>query len=108
MGWTALGEWLNVTARVAEASQYTAGMLYTSNRGETIAIDVNGKAGTGPLTIVSAFDAADPVAWRQWHHWNVAPGFAKLKLPKDKAILTTHILTEGEMNLATFDFRRVK
>ena len=107
VGWTAPGEWFNVTVQVAEAGEYSADLLYTSNRGGTISLDVNGKPATEPLVITSTFDAADPVAWRQWHHWNIAPGIAKLKLPAGKAVLTVHILTEGQMNLATFDFRKV-
>ncbi|HXR37692.1 MAG TPA: hypothetical protein VN776_01285 [Terracidiphilus sp.] len=108
VGWTVPGEWFNVTVQVAEAGEYTADLLYTSNRGGSISLDVNGKDATGSLTIASTFDAADPVAWRQWHHWNVAPGIAKLRLPKGKVVLTVHIVTEGQMNLATLDFRRVK
>jgi hypothetical protein len=106
VGWTVPGEWFNITVQVAEAGEYSADLLYTSNRGGSISIDVNGKPATGPLTIVSTYDAADAVAWRQWHHWNVAPGIAKLKLPAGRAVLTVHILTEGQMNLATFDFRK--
>ena len=83
-------------------------MLYTSNRGGTISIDVNGKAATGPLKIASSYDAADPLAWRQWHHWNLAPGIAKLQLPAGKAVLTVHILTEGQMNLAILEFSKAK
>ncbi|MGD0733608.1 MAG: hypothetical protein ABR976_00610 [Terracidiphilus sp.] len=108
VGWTVPGEWFNVTVDVAEAGNYAADLLYTSNRGGTISIDVNGEDATGPLTIVSTFDAADPVAWRQWHHWNVAPRIVKVHLPKGKVVLTVHILTEGQMNLATLDFRKVK
>jgi hypothetical protein len=108
VGWTVPGEWFNVTVDAAEAGNYAADLLYTSNRGGSISIDVNGKDATGPLTIVSTSDAAEPVAWRQWHHWNLAPGVAKVKLPKGKVVLTVHILTEGQMNLATFDFRKVK
>ncbi|HEY1903228.1 MAG TPA: hypothetical protein VGG56_12390 [Terracidiphilus sp.] len=108
VGWTVPGEWFNVTVQVAQAGDYSADLLYTSNRGGTISIDVNGKSATGPLAITSTFDAADPIAWRQWHHWNVAPGLVKLKLPKGKAVLTIHILAEGQMNLATFDFRRTQ
>jgi hypothetical protein len=48
------------------------------------------------------------VAWRQWHHWNIAPGIAQLRLPKGKSVLTVHILTAGQMNLATFDFKKVR
>ena len=107
VGWTVPGEWFNVTVQVGEAGEYAADLLYTSNRGGSISIDVNGKPATGPLTIVSTFDAADPIPWRQWHHWNVASGLVRLKLPKGKTVLTVHIMTEGQMNLATFYFKRV-
>jgi hypothetical protein len=107
VGWTVPGEWFNVTVDVAEAGEYAADLLYTSNRGGSISIDVNGMPATGPLVITSTFDAADPVAWRQWHHWNIAAGVASVKLPAGKAVLTVHILTEGQMNLATFDFKKV-
>jgi hypothetical protein len=106
VGWTEPGEWFNITVDVAEAGEYSADLLYTSNRGGTIAFDVNGKQATGPLTIVSTFDAADPIAWRQWHHWNVAPNLMKLQLPKGRSVLTVHILTEGQMNLAVLEFKK--
>ena len=107
VGWTVPGEWFNLTVQVAQAGDYTADLLYTSNRGGTISIDVNGVPATGPLTIASTADPAEPVAWRQWHHWNLAPALAKLKLPAGKSVLTIHILTEGQMNLATLDFKKV-
>jgi len=105
VGWTEPGEWFNITVNVARAGEYTADLLYTSNRGGSISLDVNGKAAAGPITIGSTFNAADPVAWRQWHHWNVAPGLVKLRLPTGKSVLTVHILTGGNMNLAYFDFK---
>jgi hypothetical protein len=106
IGWTEPGEWFNLTVEVAHAGVYSADLLYTSNRGGTISIDVNGKDATGPLAIASTYNASDPIAWRQWHHWNLAPGFAKLRLPKGKSVLTVHILTGGNMNLAYFDFKK--
>jgi len=106
VGWTLPGEWFNITVDVAEAGKYSTDLLYTSNRGGTISIDVNGEPATGPLTILSTADPAETVAWRQWHHWNVANNLTVLQLPKGKSVLTVHILTEGMMNLATFDFRR--
>jgi len=108
VGWTEPGEWFNVTVDVAQAGDYTADLLYTSNRGGTISLDVNGEAATGPLTIASTFNASDPLAWRQWHHWSIAPGIAKVRLQAGKSVLTVHILTEGNMNLATLAFRRAK
>lgn len=108
VGWTEPGEWFNLTVDVAADGLYSADLLYTSNRGGTIAIDVNGERQTPPLNIVSTADPADPVAWRQWHHWNRALGLVQLKLARGRNVLTVHVLTEGQMNLATFDFRLVK
>jgi hypothetical protein len=80
-------------------------LLSTSNRGGSISIDVNGMAATRPLMIASTFDASDPIAWRQWHHWNVAHNLVKLHLYAGRNVLTIRILTEGSMNPAYFDFR---
>src|SRR5580692_7054881 len=49
VGWTEPGEWFNITVQTARAGFYSADLLYTSNRGGTISLDVNGKAATGPL-----------------------------------------------------------
>jgi hypothetical protein len=68
---------------------------------------VNGKDATGPLTIPSTYNAEDPIAWRQWHHWNLAKNLVNLDLPSGKNVLTVRILTEGNMNLSYLDFRRV-
>ena len=91
--------------QVDHAGVYTADLLYTSNRGGTFSLDVNGKDATGPLTIPTTFKAADPIAWRQWHHWNLALALIKLRLPAGKSVLTVHILTTGNMNLAYFDVK---
>jgi hypothetical protein len=108
VGWTEAGEWFNITVDAAKAGEYSADLLYTSNRGGAILLDVNGEPATGPLKIISTFDDTDPLEWRQYHHWNVARNFVTLQLPKGKSVLTVHILAEGHMNLATFDFKRVK
>lgn len=108
VGWTEPGEWFNLSVRTARAGDYIADLLYTSNRGGTISIDVNGRPATGPLTIASTYNSADPLAWRQWHHWNLAPGLAKLRLGPGKSVLTVHILTGGNMNLAYFDFKKAQ
>jgi hypothetical protein len=106
-GWTEPGEWFDITVDVAESGDYSADLLYTSNRGGTIALDVNGVRAADALQIASTYDAADPVAWRQWHHWNVAAGIARLHLNAGRNVITVHIETNGQMNLATFDFKRV-
>ena len=107
VGWTEPGEWFNITVDVTRSATYTVDFLYTSNRGGTISVDVNGKDATGPLQITSTNDPADPLAWRQWHHWNLAPQLFRVRLSKGKNILTVHILTNGNMNLAYFDFKQV-
>ncbi len=107
VGWSEPGEWFNITVDAMNTGAYAADFLYTSNRGGTISIDVNGKDATGPLQITSTNDPADPVAWRQWHHWNLATQLFKVHLNKGKNVLTVHILTSGNMNLAYFDFKQV-
>jgi len=105
VGWTAPGEWFNITVETKNAGTYTADLLYTSNRGGTISLDVNGEPATPQLTISSTFNAADPIAWRQWHHWNLAGHLFQVRLPKGKSVLTVHIIAEGNMNFAYFDFK---
>jgi hypothetical protein len=106
VGWTEPGEWFNITVDAPHAETYAADFLYTSNHGATISIDVNGKDATGPLQVTTTYDSADPVAWRQWHHWNLASNFFKIRLSKGRNVLTVHILTGGAMNLAYFDFKQ--
>ncbi|HVU26806.1 MAG TPA: hypothetical protein VHG71_03625 [Verrucomicrobiae bacterium] len=105
VGWTVPGEWFNLTVEAERAGVYSVDLLYTSNRGGTISLDRNGKPLTAPINIISTFDQNDPIAWRQWHHWNLMTNIAEVKLPKGVSVLTVHILTEGNMNLACFDFK---
>ena len=107
VGWTEPGEWFNITVQVAETADYFVDLLYTSNRGGTISFDVNGAPATGPLSIVSTYDAADPLAWRQWHHWNIARELAHLHLNAGKNVLTVRTVAQGQMNYATLDFKKV-
>jgi hypothetical protein len=104
VGWTVPGEWFNMTVQVAHSGVYTLDLLYTSKQGGTISLDRNWKQLTGPLQIVSVADPAETVAWRQVHHWNLMKDIAEVKLPKGVSVLTLHILTEGNMNLAYLDF----
>lgn len=105
VGWTVPGEWFNITVKTRRAGHYKADLLYTSNRGGIISIDLNGFPASGPLNVVSTFNKSDPIAWRQWHHWNLQRDFVKLDLPAGESVLTIRILTQGDMNLAYFDFK---
>jgi hypothetical protein len=61
VGWTEPGEWFNITVDVVNTGIYAADFLYTSNRGGTISVDVNGSDATGPLQITSTKDSS--VRW---------------------------------------------
>ncbi len=106
VGWTEPGEWFNLTVNVKHAGRYAVDLLYTSNSGGTISLDRNGEPLTPPINIISTKNDQEPIAWRQWHHWNILHDAAEVDLPKGISVLTVHILTEGNMNLAYFDFRR--
>ena len=107
VGWTVPGEWFNLTVHVAESGEYSFDLLYTSNRGGAISLDVNGSPATGPLKIASTYDAADPVAWRQWHHWSLARNLGRLHLERGRNVLTLHTVEQGQMNYATLEFHRL-
>jgi hypothetical protein len=93
-----------LTVNVKHAGRYAVDLLYTSNRGGTISLDRNGEPLTLPINIISTKNDQEPIAWRQWHHWNVLHDAADVDLPKGISVLTVHILTQGNMNLAFFDF----
>jgi len=105
VGWTVPGEWFNLTVAVKQTGVYTFDLLYTSNRGGTISLDWNGKPLVPVINIISTRTDKDPLAWRQWHHWNLMTNIAEVKLPGGVGVLTVHVLTEGNMNLACLDFK---
>ena len=105
VGWTAPGEWFNMTVAVEHAGVYSIDLLYTSNRGGVISLDGNGRPLVSAINIISTSTDKDPIAWRQWHHWNVMTNIAEVKLSKGVSVLTLHIVKEGNMNLAYLDFK---
>jgi len=107
VGWTEPGEWLNLTVDVKSAGEYTLNLMYTSNRGGTIGLDLNGAKLASPLSLVSTANDQDPLPWRQWHHWNQAANLATVKLPKGLSVLTLRVLTEGNMNFDYLEFTPV-
>jgi hypothetical protein len=82
--------------------------LHASNPGGTILLDLDGKKLADSLAIACTKNDAVPLAWRQWHHWNVTKDLAVASLPKGKHVLTVHILNSGDMNLAYLDFKERK
>lgn len=108
VGWTDPGEWFNMTVKVKKAGRYHVGLLYTSSRGATISLALDDKDISGLIKIESTYNAADPIAWRQWHHWNYAKDLATVTLPEGKSVLTLRIESEGNMNLAYLDFAKAE
>jgi hypothetical protein len=104
VGWTEPGEWVNWTVDVQKEGDYFINIMYTSNRGGTIGLDLNGQRLVDSIEIPSTFDANDPLAWRQWHHWNRLDHAATLHLPKGLSVLTLRILALGNMN---FDYLEI-
>ncbi len=108
IGWIAPGEWINYTVNVQEAGYYSLTTMYTSKFGGHISFDCNGKDITGPLELTSTYIAADPVDWRQAHHWNKAVHLGKFYLPAGKQLLTLHILDQPVFNFDYMDFIKIE
>jgi hypothetical protein len=106
VGWTEPGEWFNVTVDVAAGGTYTADILYTAAVDGQISLDVNQKSATPTIALRSTYAAAEPIAWRNWHHWALAKQAVTLTLPKGRSVLTLHIESGGNMNLCTLEFKR--
>ena len=107
VGWTEPTEWFSITIDVAETADYSVDLLYTSHHGGAISFDLNHTRATHVLPIQSTHDDADPLAWRQWHHWNIAKGIATLHLKRGLNLITLRTEEQGSMNYATLTFRAV-
>jgi hypothetical protein len=105
VGWTEPGEWFRMTVEVAKAGRFALDLLYTSNRGGALALDLDGKPLAPSIPIVSTKNPAETIPWRQWHHWKLARSIATVSLPAGVSVLTLHIVEGGNMNLAYLDFR---
>lgn len=107
VGWTEPGEWFNMTVDVAKTGDYTADLLYTSRRGGAIRLDVNGEPTTDAIAIESTYSPADPLDWRQWHHWNLER-VARIHLEEGPNVITLRVMDQGNMNFGWLDFRKAK
>jgi hypothetical protein len=108
VGWTEPGEWIKYSVVVMKTGYYEGILMYTANADGKIAIDVDGKPWMEPVLIKSTFSKIEPVAWRQWHHWNKQIIFTRLKLSKGKHILTLRTVEKGNMNYDFIEFLKVK
>ena len=103
LGWTAAGEWVNYTVQVEKAGKYVLDVMYTSNGEGRFELHVDG-APRGTITLPTTHDDADPVAWRQWHHWNKLVGGLELELTPGVHVVRIQFLA-GNTNLDYLEFR---
>ena len=108
LGWIAPGEWVRYTVEVKADGVYSLTTLYTSKFGGHISLDCDGVDVTGPLAIPSTYNAADPIEWRQAHHWNKIKTSARLTLMKGRHVLTLHFLDQPVMNFDYMDFEKAE
>ena len=95
VAWTRPGEWFNLTVKVLKAGRYGIDFLYSSHQGGEIGLELDGKALASSVSLESTANASNPLAWRLWHHWNMAKDIAEVELPAGVHVLTVRILTEG-------------
>src|ERR1700720_3353803 len=104
VGWTDVGEWLNLTVEVEKEGNYGVNLMYTCNGPGVISLSVNRTDATGPLALINTHNSQDTIAWRQWHHWNKMVGLARLHLTAGKQLLTLHVVANGNMNFDYLEF----
>jgi hypothetical protein len=102
VGWTVPGEWLRYTVQVTRSARYRVELFYTSRMGGTLSLDVDETKGE-PWEVPSTFRAEDPLAWRQWHHWNRIT-LGDLVIEEGLRVLTLTTLEKGNMNYAWLGF----
>jgi len=107
VGWTVPGEWLKFTVEVKENGYYEGEIMYTANSDGKIAVDMDGNEWLKPVLINSTFDTTEPIAWRQWHHWNKQIIFRSLKLEHGLHVLTLKTVEKGGMNYDFIEFTKV-
>ena len=105
VGWTEPGEWINYTVKVNKSVKYTIGLMYTASGDGGISLMLDGKTLKNELLIPSTKNNKEPVAWRQWHHWNLIDSLTTIKLKKGMHVLTLKTVTNGNMNYDFLDFK---
>lgn len=108
VGWTEPGEWIKYTVKVNKTGTYEIGIMYTASGDGSIILDLDEKFLTPELLIPSTRNDKEPLAWRQWHHWNRIDSLAKVKLRKGFHTLTLRTVKHGNMNYDYLDFKLVK
>lgn len=106
VGWTENSEWIKYYVNVKETGTYVVGLMYTANGDGIIALDIDRVPVAENLKVVSTFDPKEPIAWRQWHHWNKAEALAEVRLEKGIHTMTLHTVAHGNMNYDYLEFKK--
>lgn len=108
VGWTNHGEWLKYTINVNKSGIYNVGLMYTACGDGGIAFELDGKKLTSELKVPTTRTDKEPVAWRQWHHWNYIDALTRVKLAKGVHVLTLKTVSNGNMNYDFISFKNVE
>ena len=108
VGWTQPGEWVNYSVHIDQAGKYRVWLMYTANADGRIALLLDGNALSSDILVRSTYNFKEPIAWRQWHHWNKATIVALVELPVGKHVLTLRTVATGNMNYDYLEFEVVK
>jgi Carbohydrate binding module (family 6) len=108
VGWTEPGEWIKYTVSVKVSGTYSIGLMYTASGDGGISLYMDEKQITPELKVPSTRNDKEPVAWRQWHHWNRIENLTLVSLKKGIHVLTLKTVSNGNMNYDYLDFRLVK
>ena len=108
IGWTEPGEWINYTVSIDRRGIYEIGLMFTASGDGGISFDLDGKKLTPEIKIPSTRTDKDPIAWRQWHHWNRIDSLATVKLEKGIHIFTIKTVSHGNMNYDYLEFKPIK
>ncbi|MCX6238121.1 MAG: carbohydrate-binding protein [Bacteroidia bacterium] len=105
VGWTEPGEWINYTIKVNKSGTYSIGIMYTASGDGGISFELDGKQLTQELRIPTTRNDKEPIAWRQWHHWNRVDSLTTVKLIKGIHTLTLKTVSNGNMNYDYLEFK---
>jgi hypothetical protein len=108
LGWISPGEWVNYTVKVKQTGYYSITTMYTAKFGGHISVEENGKDISGPLELPKTFVAADPIEWRQAHHWNKVANLGRIYLKAGTQVLRLNFLDQPVMNFDYMDFKKIK
>jgi hypothetical protein len=108
LGWTEPGEWTRYSVDVNESADFIIGAMYTSNRGGAIRLFIDDTDTTDFINIPTTYNAADPLSWRQWHHWNYIDSLSVVHINKGRRIITLKIEKQGNFNFDFINFQHAK